>query len=63
MSDEDETERRALLQEHAALELEYKRVHGVPRDLEAHRELVTRLRNHSNRLHTFLERLRSRHQP
>jgi hypothetical protein len=63
MSEEDETERRALLADHAALELEYKRVHEGSRDLAAHRELVTRLRAHSNRLHAFLERLRARHEP
>jgi len=62
MSDEDERERQALVAEHTALELEYQRVHnnkGSP-DLAAHRALVTRLREHSSRLHAFLERLRSR---
>jgi len=62
MAAEDEAGRRALLEEHAKLELEFTRVHEGSPDLAAHPALMTRLRDHSSRLLACLERLRSRHE-
>ena len=56
-----QTERKALLAEHAALEQQTVALHDRPKDMAAHAAHRDRLRAHIGRLHAFIEKLEARH--